>query len=84
MNVILLERLANLGDLGDEVSVRGGFARNFLIPQGKAVQANDTNRQVFEERRQELEAAAQAKLSVCRAARCTARGHGADHRGQGR
>ena len=62
MNVILLERVNNLGDLGDEVSVKPGFARNFLLPQGKAVQANESNRAVFEERRAELEAAANEKL----------------------
>lgn len=62
MNVILLERLNNLGDLGDEVVVKPGFARNFLIPQGKAVQANEANRSVFEERRAELEKAASDKL----------------------
>ena len=39
MNVILLEKISNLGDLGDEVSVKPGFARNFLLPQGKAVTA---------------------------------------------
>ena len=55
MNVILLERLNNLGDLGDEVSVKPGFARNFLIPQRKAIQANAANREVFEARRAELE-----------------------------
>ena len=55
MNVILLERIGNLGDLGEEVVVKPGFARNFLIPQGKAVRATDTNRAEFEERRAELE-----------------------------
>ena len=64
MQVILLERMNNLGDLGDEVAVKPGFARNFLIPQGKAVQANDANRAVFEERRAELEKAAGDKLAV--------------------
>lgn len=64
MNVILLERINNLGNLGDEVVVKPGFARNFLIPTGKAVQANEANRQVFEERRAELEAAAGEKLAV--------------------
>ena len=54
MNVILLERLNNLGYLGDEVSVKQGFARNFLIPQQKAVQANAANREVFEARRADL------------------------------
>ena len=64
MNIILLERVNNLGDLGDEVDVKPGFARNFLIPQGKAVQANESNRAVFEERRAELEKAAGDKLAV--------------------
>lgn len=64
MNVILLERVNNLGDLGDEVAVKPGFARNFLIPKGKAVQANEANRSVFEGRRAELEAAADEKLSA--------------------
>ena len=66
MNVILLERVNNLGDLGDEVSVKSGFARNFLLPKKKAVQANDTNRAVFEERRKELEDAANEKLSAAK------------------
>ena len=64
MNVILLERLNNLGDLGDEVSVKAGFARNFLIPQRKAIQANSANREVFEARRAELEKDAGEKLAV--------------------
>ncbi|MEC7106954.1 MAG: 50S ribosomal protein L9 [Pseudomonadota bacterium] len=63
MNVILLERVNNLGDLGDEVSVKPGFARNFLIPNSKAVQANKANREYFEERRAELEKAANEKLT---------------------
>ena len=63
MNVILLERMNNLGDLGDEVSVKPGFARNFLIPNSKAVQANKANREYFEERRAELEKAANEKLT---------------------
>ena len=62
MNVILLERLNNLGDLGDEVSVKPGFARNFLIPQQKAVQANAANREIFEGRRAELEKNANERL----------------------
>lgn len=64
MNVILLERFGNLGDLGEEVSVKAGFARNFLIPQGKAVRATQENRAVFEERRIELEKAATDLLTV--------------------
>jgi large subunit ribosomal protein L9 len=62
MNIILLERVNNLGDLGDEVVVKPGFARNYLIPKGIAVQANRDNRALFEERRAELEAAANEKL----------------------
>ena len=64
--MILLERVNNLGDLGDEVSVKAGFARNFLLPKKKAVQANDANRAVFEERRKELEDAANEKLSAAK------------------
>ena len=62
MNVILLERVNNLGDLGDEVAVKPGFARNYLIPNSKAVQANKANRAYFEERRADLEKAADDKL----------------------
>jgi large subunit ribosomal protein L9 len=58
MQVILLERIRNLGDLGDEVDVRNGFGRNFLIPQGKAVRASKGAREMFESRRAELEQAA--------------------------
>jgi large subunit ribosomal protein L9 len=57
MQVILLEKVRNLGSLGEEVRVKSGFARNFLIPYGKAVVANEVNRKKFEERRGELEAA---------------------------
>ena len=64
MNIILMESVNNLGDLGDEVAVKPGFARNFLIPNGKAVQANADNRAVFEGRRAELESAADEKLGV--------------------
>jgi len=63
MNVILLEKIGNLGDLGDEVSVKPGFARNYLLPQGKAVTADDENRTIFEGRRAELEASANQKLA---------------------
>ena len=58
MNVILMEKVGNLGDLGEEIVVKNGFARNFLLPQGKAVRA------VFETRRSELEHAASEKLGV--------------------
>lgn len=55
MQVILLERIAKLGQMGDEVTVKTGYARNFLLPQGKALRANAANRQVFEAQRAELE-----------------------------
>jgi large subunit ribosomal protein L9 len=64
MDVILLERVRNLGNLGDEVSVKNGYGRNFLIPQGKAVRATAANREVFESRRAELEAQAAAQLKA--------------------
>jgi large subunit ribosomal protein L9 len=67
MNVILLERITNLGDLGDEVVVKSGFARNFLIPKGKAVRASKENRDVFEARRAELERVAQERLGGAQA-----------------
>ena len=63
MNIILLERVGNLGALGEEVNVKNGFARNFLIPNGKAVRATEDNRQVFEKQRNELESVAKTKLS---------------------
>lgn len=56
MHVILLERVANLGQMGDEVSVKPGFARNYLLPQRKALRANKANRDYFASVRQELEA----------------------------
>jgi large subunit ribosomal protein L9 len=55
MQVILLERIAKLGQMGDEVTVKTGYARNFLLPQGKALRANAANREVFEAQRAELE-----------------------------
>ena len=61
MQVILLEKVQKLGNLGDEVSVKAGYGRNFLVPAGKALPANKNNREKFEARRAELEAAA-AKL----------------------
>jgi large subunit ribosomal protein L9 len=75
MNVILLERVNNLGDLGDEVSVKPGFARNYLIPNAKAVQANKANREVFEQRRAELEAKAEGILGVAKARAEKIEGH---------
>jgi len=57
MQVILLEKVANLGNLGEVVKVKDGFARNFLIPQGKAKRATEANLTAFESRRTELEQA---------------------------
>jgi len=56
MQVILLERVAKLGQMGEQVSVRAGFARNYLLPQGKALRATEANRQVFEAQKAQLEA----------------------------
>ena len=55
MQIILLERVENLGGIGDVVSVKDGYARNFLLPQKKALRANDANRQVIEANRERLE-----------------------------
>jgi large subunit ribosomal protein L9 len=56
MKVILLERVGRLGGIGDEVNVKDGFARNFLLPQGKALRASEGNRAKFETERQNIEA----------------------------
>jgi large subunit ribosomal protein L9 len=56
MDVILLERVARLGQMGDTVKVKDGFARNFLLPKGKALRANEANKKKFEGQRAQLEA----------------------------
>lgn len=63
MDVILLDNVGKLGNIGDKVAVRAGFGRNYLIPQGKAVPATAENLKAFEARRAELEAAAAEKLA---------------------
>ena len=63
MQIILMEKLVNLGGLGDVVKVKDGFARNFLIPQGKAKRATDKNLKEFEGRRSELEKKANEQLT---------------------
>lgn len=63
MEVILLENIGKLGSIGDKVSVKAGFGRNFLMPQGKAVPATAGNLKDFEARRAELEAAAAEKIA---------------------
>jgi large subunit ribosomal protein L9 len=62
MELILLEKVKNLGDLGDTVKVRPGYGRNFLLPQGKALPATEANRKVFEERKAELLKKAEASM----------------------
>jgi large subunit ribosomal protein L9 len=66
MQVILLEKVANLGNLGDIVKVKDGFGRNFLIPQGKAKRATDSNKAEFEARRAELEKQQSALLDAAK------------------
>ena len=63
MQIILLEKVINLGQLGDVVKVKDGFARNFLIPQGKAKRATESNLAEFEKRRAELEKAQNEALA---------------------
>ncbi|HZH43738.1 MAG TPA: 50S ribosomal protein L9 [Lysobacter sp.] len=63
MQLILLQKVTNLGNLGDKVTVKPGYGRNFLVPQGKAVPATPANIAEFEKRRAEYEAKAQALLS---------------------
>lgn len=74
MNIILLERIANVGNVGENVVVKSGYARNYLIPQGKAIFATEDNLKQFEGRRKELEqleankqAQAQEKLEQLKA-----------------
>jgi large subunit ribosomal protein L9 len=62
MDIILLQKVANLGNIGDRVKVRSGYGRNFLLPQGKATLATPDNIKRFEERRAELEKAAREHL----------------------
>ncbi len=66
MQVILLEKIRNLGNLGDKVSVKSGFGRNYLIPQGKAAPATAENVAKLEARRAELEKAAEAALAAAK------------------
>jgi len=67
MQIILMEKVVNLGQLGDVVKVKDGYARNFLIPQGKAKRATSNNIAAFEARRAELEAAEAARLAAAQA-----------------
>ncbi|MGH8250977.1 MAG: 50S ribosomal protein L9 [Steroidobacteraceae bacterium] len=66
MEVILLQKIANLGDIGDRVKVKPGFGRNYLLPGGKATLATPANIARFESRRAELEAQAASELATAR------------------
>lgn len=67
MEIILLDKVANLGGLGDQVNVKSGYARNFLFPQGKAVPATKANIEKFEQRRADLEAKIAEQLAAAQA-----------------
>lgn len=67
MQIILMEKVLNLGQLGDVVKVKQGYARNYLIPQGKAKRATEANIKEFEGRRAELEKVAGEKLAAAQA-----------------
>lgn len=67
MQVILLDKVANLGNLGDVVKVKDGYARNYLIPQGKAKRATDSNLAEFEKRRADLEKAQADAMAAAQA-----------------
>jgi large subunit ribosomal protein L9 len=69
MNVILLEKVQNLGKLGDRINVKNGYARNFLLPKGKAVLATPQNVAIFEQRRADLEKAEADILAAAQARR---------------
>ena len=69
MEVILLEKIENLGVMGDKVNVKPGYGRNYLIPKGKAAPANEANIAAFEARRAELEKAAAESLATAEARR---------------
>lgn len=67
MNVILLEKMSNLGEIGDTAKVKSGYARNFLFPQGKAIQATKQNMAEFEVRKADLMAKHNAKVAAAQA-----------------
>ncbi|AUN94065.1 50S ribosomal protein L9 [Pseudazoarcus pumilus] len=75
MQIILLEKVVNLGVLGDIVKVKDGYARNFLIPQGKAKRATEANKAEFETRRAEFERAQAEKLAEAQGIAAKLEGH---------
>jgi large subunit ribosomal protein L9 len=74
MELILLQKVKNLGNLGDKVRVKPGYGRNFLVPQGKAVSATAANLAEFEKRRSEYEAKANSVLSAAEARKAALEG----------
>ena len=74
MDIILLEKIQNLGELGDQVAVKAGYARNYLIPQRKAVRATDDAKAKVDERRKELVKLATERLDVAKARAAVAKG----------
>lgn len=82
MQVILLERIANLGNLGDLVNVKPGYARNYLVPQGLATVATEANTAAFEERRVELEKASADRLQAAKARQKEMEGQSVDIAGR--
>jgi large subunit ribosomal protein L9 len=74
MQLILLQKVTNLGGLGDKVNVKPGYGRNFLVPQGKAVPATEANLKMFEARRAEFQAKADALMSDAEARRAKLEG----------
>ena len=82
MQVILLERIVNLGNLGDLVNVKPGYARNYLVPQGLATVATESNIAAFEERRLDLEKASADRLQVAQARQKELEGQSVDIAGR--
>ena len=66
MDVILLEKVSKLGSIGDTVKVKSGFARNFLLPNKKAIRATEANKKVYEEKREELEKVNKEKVKIAK------------------
>ncbi len=64
MEIILIEKVTKLGEIGSTVSVKNGFARNYLIPQGKAIRATEANKKLYEEQREKIAAENKAKKSA--------------------
>ena len=66
MDIILLEKISKLGDIGETVKVKSGFARNYLFPNKKAIRANEENKKIYEEKKEELEKANLEKIKTAK------------------